>query len=128
MQETSAGVLASLALFGPGAEALRAHAGVMGALRALRDGVSCTEASRQSAVQALFQLEERKKVKPSSGTASKHDRQKKLPSAPCAPRRKKTGSSRNPTASLTNRRKCVDNTYRNNRMIVIIACVSTNIR
>ena len=72
LQKVSADVLASLALFGPGAEALRAHSGVMVALGALRDGVSNTEASRQSAVQALFQLEERKVVKPSPGVGSKH--------------------------------------------------------
>ena len=62
VQEASAGLLASLALFGPGAEALRGHDGVMRALRLLRDGVSSTEGSRESAVQALFQLEERKQV------------------------------------------------------------------
>jgi hypothetical protein len=72
VQEASAGVLASLALFGPGAEALRGHGGVMDALRSMRDGVSSTEASRQSAVQALFQLEERKAVRASSGGGGKH--------------------------------------------------------
>jgi hypothetical protein len=71
-QEASAGLLANLALFGPGAAALRVHDGVMRALRLLRDGVSSTEASRQSAVQALFQLEERKQVQPSSGVSAKH--------------------------------------------------------
>jgi hypothetical protein len=72
VQEASAGLLASLALFGPGAEALRSHDGVMRALRLLRDGVSSTEGSRESAVQALFQLEERKQVQPSSGLSAKH--------------------------------------------------------
>jgi hypothetical protein len=56
VQKASAGLLASLALFGPGAEALRRHEGVMRGLRLLRDGVSSTEGSRESAVQALFQL------------------------------------------------------------------------
>jgi hypothetical protein len=72
VQEACAGVLASLALFGPGAEALRGDGGVMDALRSMRDGVSSTEASRQSAVQALFQLEERKPAQLLPGTASKH--------------------------------------------------------
>jgi hypothetical protein len=72
VQEASAGVLASLALFGLGAEALRGHGGVMDALRSMRDGVSSTEASRQSAVQALFQLEERKAVRVSFRGGGKH--------------------------------------------------------
>jgi hypothetical protein len=74
VQEASAGLLASLALFGPGAEALRGHGGVMRALRLLRDGVSSTEGSRQSAVQALFQLEEQKQVQALSGggVSAKH--------------------------------------------------------
>jgi hypothetical protein len=57
IQEASAEILAHLALFGPGAEALQSHAGAMAALRVLRDGESSTDASHQSAVQALFQLE-----------------------------------------------------------------------
>ena len=51
---------------------LRGHGGVMDALRSIRDGVSSTEASRQSAVQALFQLEERKAVRVLSGAVGKH--------------------------------------------------------
>jgi hypothetical protein len=74
VQEVRAGLLASLALFDPGAEALRGHDGVMRALRSLRDGVSSTEGYRESAVQALFQLEERKQVQTSSssGMSAKH--------------------------------------------------------
>jgi hypothetical protein len=72
VQEASAEVLARLALFGPGAEALRSHDGVMRALRLLRDGVSSTEKSRESVVQALFQLEERKQVQASAGVSAKH--------------------------------------------------------
>jgi hypothetical protein len=54
VQEASACVLASLALFSLGAEALRGHNDVMDALRRMRDGVSRTEVSRQSTVQAFF--------------------------------------------------------------------------
>jgi hypothetical protein len=54
VQEASTGLLASQALIGPGAEALRGHNDVTAVLW---DGVSSTEASRQSAAQALSQLD-----------------------------------------------------------------------
>jgi hypothetical protein len=70
-------VLASLAMFGPGAEAMRAHGGVVAALRALYNGAGITDASKQSAVQALFQLDDRKaspasKAEPGAWAAPKH--------------------------------------------------------
>jgi hypothetical protein len=74
IQEASAEILAQLALFGPGAEMMRLHSGVMAAIHALRDGESSTEKSQQSAVQVLFQLEDRPQSASSSasGTQPKH--------------------------------------------------------
>eukprot|EP01050_Picozoa_sp_SAG11_P014886 SAG11_NODE_1878_length_4131_cov_81.001984_1_plen_1376_part_11 len=55
LEEATVGVLESLALFGPSAEALRAHGLAMKSLR--RVASAGTEVSRRSAKAALFQLE-----------------------------------------------------------------------
>merc|ERR1711969_344170 len=56
LQETCAGVLHELALFGPGASALREHKRTMDALRVLAE--SGTKESRERAAGALFELDE----------------------------------------------------------------------
>merc|ERR1711960_82647 len=56
LQEACAGVLHELALFGPGAAALRAHKPTMDALRVLAE--SGTKESRERAAGALFELDE----------------------------------------------------------------------
>ena len=79
LQEACSALLLSLALFGPWAEALRAHPGAVRALHDLLDGDAGTEASRQSAESTLFELEGRKAKGPSSakdgggiGSSAKH--------------------------------------------------------
>eukprot|EP01045_Picozoa_sp_COSAG04_P026795 COSAG04_NODE_3792_length_2526_cov_2.772147_1_plen_808_part_10 len=56
LQEACAGVLHELALYGPGAAALREHEGTMDALRVLAE--SGTKESRELAAAALFELDE----------------------------------------------------------------------
>eukprot|EP01045_Picozoa_sp_COSAG04_P006490 COSAG04_NODE_320_length_16877_cov_26.485401_1_plen_4766_part_00 len=56
LQEACAGVLHELALYGPGASALRAHTPTMDALRVLAE--SGTKESRERATGALFELDE----------------------------------------------------------------------
>eukprot|EP01045_Picozoa_sp_COSAG04_P048659 COSAG04_NODE_18785_length_432_cov_2.015015_1_plen_144_part_11 len=56
LQETCAGVLHELALYGPGASALRSHKPAMDALRVLVE--AGTMASRERAAGALFELDE----------------------------------------------------------------------
>eukprot|EP01045_Picozoa_sp_COSAG04_P003103 COSAG04_NODE_122_length_24803_cov_180.609415_5_plen_2220_part_00 len=60
MQEACAGVLHELALYGPGAVALRAHKPTMDALRVLAE--SGTKESRERAAGALFELDEEMRV------------------------------------------------------------------
>merc|ERR1711969_285692 len=56
LQEACAGVLHELALYGPGASALREHKPTMDALRVLAE--SGTKESREHAVGALFELDD----------------------------------------------------------------------
>eukprot|EP01045_Picozoa_sp_COSAG04_P016368 COSAG04_NODE_1360_length_7092_cov_12.824825_1_plen_1672_part_10 len=60
LQETCAGVLHELALYGPGAAALREHKPTMDALRVLAE--SGTKESRERAAGALFELDEERRA------------------------------------------------------------------
>ena len=72
VQETAAAVLQELALFDPAADVLRAHSGAMKALCQL---VECgtTRECQQSAVAALFELDEEQRAKASAAAGSKDD-------------------------------------------------------
>ena len=56
LQEAAAGTLHELSLFGPWAQALKAHSGVMSSLRELLD--VGTKGARESAAAALFELDD----------------------------------------------------------------------
>ncbi|MEE2629107.1 MAG: hypothetical protein VX670_11645, partial [Candidatus Latescibacterota bacterium] len=68
MQEACAGVLHELALYGPGAAALREHKPTMEALRVLAE--SGTKESRERAAGALFELDEETRAAKTTQAAS----------------------------------------------------------
>jgi hypothetical protein len=72
VQELSASVMLELALFGPGAKALRAHAGAIDALRELVD-CGMTKESRECAASALFEVDEEQRAKSRKATPVDRD-------------------------------------------------------
>eukprot|EP01045_Picozoa_sp_COSAG04_P012082 COSAG04_NODE_800_length_10199_cov_36.147327_1_plen_2772_part_10 len=71
LQEGCAGVLHELALYGPGAAALRAHKRTMDALRVLAE--SGTKGSRERAAGALFELDEETRAAKTTAKADDAD-------------------------------------------------------
>ena len=67
MQETSAGVLHELSLYGPGAAALRSHTDTVSTLRKLCE--VGTKTSRERGAAALFELEEDRRAVSASALA-----------------------------------------------------------
>ena len=68
LQEACAGVIQELALFGPGADVLRSHSGVLAALRRLTD--VGTKISKECAAAALFELEQDQRSNDDDGSGT----------------------------------------------------------